>query len=292
MRPVRWSVLAVHLPLFLTLSAVWMIGLGLVLAIWMLTSGAEFVDPDALMDGLGAGGLGGFTILQMAGLAGLAAALSLLVSPTDPAEVSVPRDDVGARLRRAFPVSAPLLWLAVAFFGGLTIWTLPSFIAQELLPLLPDYPTTGELLGRMLRTAPLLGRATVILAIVGSAPLFEELIFRGYLWRVIEAGLGPIAALCGTTVLFALFHMDPVQSVALLPIAAFLGWLRMRSGSLLPSIAVHLMNNGLGVLLTLGSSSDSDEIGVGAAVGGAAFTVLAGAVGVWLSRRGRAPVAP
>lgn len=292
MGSLRWPVAAVHLSSFLTLSLAWMSALGLSLALWMLLDGADMVDPDAMTAHLGAGGLGAFTILQMAGLAALSLGLSLFVSPGERARLSVPRGDVRARLHRAFPLSAPPVWIVVALLGGFTIWTLPSFIAQELMPYLPDYPSTAELLDRLLRTAPLVGRVTIVVAIVVSAPLFEELIFRGYLWRVLEAGLGSLAALVGTTLLFALFHMDPVQSVALLPIAFFLGWLRGRSGSIVPSMVVHLMNNGLGVLLTYASPSEPDSLGLGFAIAGAAATGVFAGLGVWVSRRVPEPAVP
>lgn len=284
----RWQVAAFHLPLFVGCALVWMIAINLVVAVWLLIDGQQVTDATDLLAWLGPVGMGGFTVVQMAGLALLAMSLSLFVSPGTPAAVTRPSHDVRDRLQRAFPLSIPLIWLLVAVLGGLTIWTFPSWIAQELLPLLPDYDSTNELLTRILRTAPPAGRAVVVFAIVVSAPLFEELIFRGYLWRVLEASFGPVVALIGTTLLFATFHLDPVQGVALLPIALFLGWLRWRSGSLVPSIVTHLMNNGLGIVVVFATSESSgdDELGIGVALGGLAATIAIGALGAWISRRG------
>ena len=301
----RWSVPAVHVPLFLALSLGWMVVVNVVLVGFLLYEGGV-VDPAEVLARLGPAGMGAFTMLQMGGLALLAVGLAtFLPAPADwttgsadPAEAEpwtsargAVRSRVGALLSAAFPLRVHPLWIAVAVLGALTIWTMPSFIAQELTPLLPGYESTNALVSRMLREASLGGRLVMILAVVASAPLLEELIFRGYLWRAIEIGLGRWAALVGTTLLFAVFHLDPIQAVALLPIALLLGWLRLESGSLVPSMATHLINNGFGVVVTLVSADDEGEMGLPLALGGLVATAIVAAVGAWLSRRwaGSAP---
>jgi hypothetical protein len=52
-----------------------------------------------------------------------------------------------------------------------------------------------------------------------------------------------------TTLAFAMFHLEPVHVIGLLPTALYLGWLRMRTGSVKLCIVVHAINNGLAVIL-------------------------------------------
>ena len=57
-----------------------------------------------------------------------------------------------------------------------------------------------ELTSRMLVEGPLLHRLAMAFAVVATAPLFEELIFRGYLWELTERAAGRWGAFVVTTV--------------------------------------------------------------------------------------------
>lgn len=86
-----------------------------------------------------------------------------------------------------------------------------------------------------------------------AAPLVEESIFRGFLWRGWEAALGGKWTLLLTALAFAAFHigrawdMNAVSAGIVLTLDFLLGlafgWLRWRSGSLLPGIVAHLAYN-------------------------------------------------
>ena len=86
-----------------------------------------------------------------------------------------------------------------------------------------------------------------------------------------------------TTVLFALYHMDPIHVVSLLPTAVFLGWLRWASGSLWPPILAHFVNNAVAVGVV--QIMPGESLGtVGSFAGLGAFLVVV-VVGGWLSER-------
>ncbi len=91
----------------------------------------------------------------------------------------------------------------------------------------------------------------MILAVVVGAPLVEEWIDRGVLWHIATPLAGERGAVWITATLFALMHGLNGGFVLELPhrfVAGLLfGWLRLRSGSLLPSIAAHMLVNGLAV---------------------------------------------
>jgi len=93
------------------------------------------------------------------------------------------------------------------------------------------------------------------------APFQEELIFRGLLQTALarnrsaaaatsaRAGIGAVA---GTAILFALVHLavGPWTAAAALILGVLAGELRLRSGSVLPAVIVHILFNIPGLLLT------------------------------------------
>ena len=93
-----------------------------------------------------------------------------------------------------------------------------------------------------------------VLAIVGiglAVPFFEEIVFRGWLFKRMELTFGPIAAVLSTSVLFTLIHIQyngAILSVLFL-VALILGMMRSRTGSIWPSIIIHCLNNTIATLM-------------------------------------------
>ena len=75
-----------------------------------------------------------------------------------------------------------------------------------------------------------------------TAPLVEELVFRGVVQRAL-APLGSSRAVWIQAALFALQHRGAAAMAYALCMGAVLGWLREKTGSVLPGMAVHTMNN-------------------------------------------------
>ncbi len=76
------------------------------------------------------------------------------------------------------------------------------------------------------------------------APLAEELIFRGALWTALKKIFKKdLYILITTSVLFALAHGDIGHIIGVLPIGFYIGWLRMKGGSIFPCIVAHATNN-------------------------------------------------
>lgn len=88
-----------------------------------------------------------------------------------------------------------------------------------------------------------------ILAAVVLAPLLEEWVDRGVLWTACRRVAGPQSALWATAVLFAFSHGLNGGFVLEFPHrfagGLALGWLRLRSGSLLPPLLAHATWNAL-----------------------------------------------
>ena len=83
---------------------------------------------------------------------------------------------------------------------------------------------------------------------IGVAPLFEEIIFRGFLFKVLSDIGGPATAVFVTAALFALLHIPQLWgSWAGIALIFFVGYVlslvRHRSNSLIPSVLMHTAYN-------------------------------------------------
>jgi membrane protease YdiL (CAAX protease family) len=103
------------------------------------------------------------------------------------------------------------------------------------------------------------GDFTIILGImVVLAPIYEEILFRGFLYRGLAASwLGTTGAIVVTSLIWAGLHLYTWTGMAAIFVFGLgLGWLRWRTGSIIPTIAAHGLNNslaGLGLVgITLG----------------------------------------
>lgn len=86
-----------------------------------------------------------------------------------------------------------------------------------------------------------------VVAIGIAAPVAEEFLFRGVVlksllqWEKIKGK--PWLAIILSAALFSLAHMNPAQMPATMMMGLLLGWLCYRTGSLLPGIFLHVVNN-------------------------------------------------
>jgi uncharacterized protein len=85
----------------------------------------------------------------------------------------------------------------------------------------------------------------IALPLVIGAPLVEELLFRGVLYRYLRGGLGVIVAVLLSAIIFAVLH---VVIPPLFVMGVVLAVLTQRTDSLLPGIVLHATNNALVVL--------------------------------------------
>jgi uncharacterized protein len=79
-------------------------------------------------------------------------------------------------------------------------------------------------------------------------PFAEEVFFRGLGVHVLGF-LGGTTAIVGTAVVFGLVHGLLVALPALVIFGVGLGWVRLRSGSVWPTVLAHSAYNGLGIII-------------------------------------------
>lgn len=93
----------------------------------------------------------------------------------------------------------------------------------------------------------------VLIAILalGVAPVMEELIYRGLLYPTVKQLGFPRSALWGTSVLFAMSHVNLLSFLPLVCFGALLVWLYETTDNLLAPITAHFVFNAINVALAL-----------------------------------------
>ena len=83
-----------------------------------------------------------------------------------------------------------------------------------------------------------------VLCLTLLGPVLEELLFRGAVTKVLLQRYHPGTAILLSGLLFGLFHINPVQVVGACLIGFLLAWIYYQTGSLIPCILIHVLNNG------------------------------------------------
>lgn len=115
-------------------------------------------------------------------------------------------------------------------------------LAGALINRLTGSPATSEML-------PSGGPELLVqfLALCVMPAIAEELLFRGAFQGLMRP-CGSAAAIFAPALLFGVLHLDLAQGLTGLCLRVFLGWLAERSGSILPGMLLHLVNNALAFL--------------------------------------------
>lgn len=147
-----------------------------------------------------------------------------------------------AEVSRSWMLTRPwsvLCWCCVAALGAI----IPSMFLQEHMPELPNI--VEEEFDMILKDR------WGYLVIGLLAPVAEELAFRGAVLRALlqwrpQAHWAMIAV---SAVCFALIHGNPAQMPHAFLIGLLLGWMYYRTGSVVPGVAYHWVNNSVAYVL-------------------------------------------
>lgn len=131
-----------------------------------------------------------------------------------------------------------LFWAGMASLGFL----LPSDWFQEQIPELPNQ--LKDSFNSIVNTPG------GYLALAILVPVAEEFVFRGAILRVLLKSFGADSSLKGvwiaialSALMFALAHMNPAQMPHAFIVGLLLGWFYWRTGSIIPGVVYHVVNN-------------------------------------------------
>lgn len=75
-------------------------------------------------------------------------------------------------------------------------------------------------------------------------PILEEIIFRGFILKSMQR-YGNLTAILVSSILFSMFHLNLVQFVNPVLMGIVLGFIAIKSESIIPSIIAHVFNNSI-----------------------------------------------
>lgn len=145
--------------------------------------------------------------------------------------------------------SVPVWQLALAAVGLVCFSPVGDWVGGRVSALLPDYEGTLPALSQFLSQCGPAALAVAAISFTLLPAVIEEGLFRGVLYRAFEPLWGGTGAVIVPSLLFALVHLDPVQSSVVLILGWYLALLRRYTGSLYPCIAAHAANNLVAILM-------------------------------------------
>ena len=96
-----------------------------------------------------------------------------------------------------------------------------------------------------------------IISIAIMAPLVEELLFRGAIQGyMLRKGMKPLHAILIASAIFGIVHMNPIQVPFAFAIGMIFGWLYYRTGSVIPGIVGHFINNSIACIQIADSTKE------------------------------------
>lgn len=178
---------------------------------------------------------------------------------------------------RSTPVWPAIGWTVLAY----VTFILLAAIYASLVGKPPEQDLVTEL--RDQESVLVLGGYAIVVAI--GAPLVEETFFRGYMFGVLREKLPLIGAMLIAGTVFGLVHAIGTP-VATLPVLVLLGvlfcLLYWRTGSILPGMSLHAINNSVAFASTKGLSVGAGALAVITSV--ALVLAIANAVIAWERR--------
>lgn len=128
----------------------------------------------------------------------------------------------------------------ITFLPILTILFFSTIVAAKLLNYTPPPQPVYELIFFEARPVFLI-LASLLIALLG--PITEEVFFRGFLYGALRKRLGIASAVIISGFLFSFLHINLLGFISILALGIFLAYMREKTGSLIPSITVHIVHN-------------------------------------------------
>jgi hypothetical protein len=87
------------------------------------------------------------------------------------------------------------------------------------------------------------GWPIIILSICAQPAVIEEMAFRGIIQSSLASMMKARDAILVSAVAFSIMHFSLIMFVPFVLLGCYLGWLRLKSGSLYPCMAAHFLHN-------------------------------------------------
>lgn len=137
-----------------------------------------------------------------------------------------------------FSISSYIKYAIMALGAGWFASLLMSLLMENLSSIIildtPDFTAHYDLLTNI----------TLIIYTIIVAPITEELLFRGIMLNKLKQ-YNKIYAIIIVSMVFGLLHGNLPQTIPTFIISIFLCLITLKSGSILPAVSIHMINNGV-----------------------------------------------
>ncbi len=96
-----------------------------------------------------------------------------------------------------------------------------------------------------------IGRWTLIVTVCLAPAICEEIAFRGLVQHWLQTAIKPWRALLLASALFAAIHGSIISFPILFLVGMLLGWVKLKTGSLYPSMLIHFLHNWIVIEIAL-----------------------------------------
>lgn len=145
------------------------------------------------------------------------------------------------------------VWGWLFYCASIPAWMSAQVLNASLVP--DDTVVSSPVIPLLADTGSPAGLALLALAVAVLAPLFEEAFFRGFLYRALRERLGVSGAVLASSAVFALVHLSFQTVLPLFALGCILALAYEWTGSLVPSIVLHSLNNAVSMALVLATLS-------------------------------------
>ncbi|MEZ6089072.1 MAG: type II CAAX endopeptidase family protein [Pirellulaceae bacterium] len=145
-------------------------------------------------------------------------------------------------LRIRLPQRGAMLTALVLGFTLHPLYTQFGSLIQYFWPISPVAQEAMAPLMQSIMQQPLL-LIIVVMALIPA--VCEELAFRGFIFGGLARNHGGLRAVLVTALMFGFSHAVFQQSVTATAMGCVIGWIALRTGSVLPGIVLHVTNNAL-----------------------------------------------
>jgi len=150
----------------------------------------------------------------------------------------------GIEFRESFSLrKVPNIMYPLSLLAGLSL----SLVFLSLITYIPTPPP--ESVNQFHETTSSSNHLSLLMAMLVVGPIGEELFFRGWLLPIWARRYGSTRAILATSVVFSLFHMLSWRILIAFPIGLLLGWITLKTQSVLPAITSHIASNASSSLL-------------------------------------------
>lgn len=148
-------------------------------------------------------------------------------------------------LKKTILHAKPVAMICIASFG---LYYLALLLSMAVAVVSPEtMEKYNDLMESTLGGSQILAMAAAVLL----APVNEECIMRGLVLKNLQRFFSEPVVIILQAVMFGIFHANWVQGIYVLPVGAALGWLAVKSRSVLPCIFMHLFYNLLSFVTAL-----------------------------------------